>query len=295
VDVGDVIRQTLLLMSYDLKLKDIALELDLAPILPDVLGDRHALQQVMLNLLTNAAQAVAAAPPGGPRRVHVRSWFDDLVHVRVTDTGPGIPDDIAPHIFTPFFTTKELGHGTGLGLSITYSIVEAHGGHIAHEQPPEGGTAFRVDLPPAPAGAPRRRAVTEDPAPVPVPPAAKRSILLVDDDPAVGLLVNALFGREGHTVEVARSAKHALDLAGTRGWDLVIADGRATTQGRLLVEELLERHPDLRSRTLVATGDVRPATEEAVGRLGLRYLRKPFNLRLLRDEAARVWAAAAPS
>ena len=295
VDVGDVIRQTLLLMSYDLKLKDIAIEVDLAPRLPGVLGDRHAVQQVMLNLLTNAAQAVDAAPPGGPRRVHVRAWFDNLVHVRVTDTGPGIPDDIVPHIFTPFFTTKEPGHGTGLGLSITYSIIEAHGGHIAHERPPEGGAAFRIDLPAAAPGAARRRTVAEDAAPLPLPPAVKRSILLVDDDPAVGLLVNALFGREGHTVEVARSAKHALELAGTGDWDLVIADGRATTQGRLLVEELLERHPSLRARTLVATGDVRPATEEAVNRLGLRYLRKPFNLRLLRDEAARVWAAAAPS
>ena len=295
VDVADVIRQTLLLMSYDLKLKDIAIDVDLAPRLPDVLGDRHALQQVMLNLLTNAAQAVDAAPPGGPRRVHVRAWFDDLVHVRVTDTGPGIPDDIVPHIFTPFFTTKEPGHGTGLGLSITYSLVEAHGGHIAHERPAEGGAAFRVDLPAASPGAPRRSAAIDDAAPLPIPPGTKRSILLVDDDPAVGLLVNALFGREGHAVEVARSAKHALDLAATRAWDLVIADGRATTQGRLLVEELLERHPDLRARTLVATGDVRPATEEAVIRLGLRYVRKPFNLRLLRDEAARVWAAAAPS
>ncbi|HXF95607.1 MAG TPA: ATP-binding protein, partial [Gemmatimonadales bacterium] len=156
VDLTDVLRRTLLLMSYDLKLKDVEIRRDLAADLPDVLGDRHALQQVALNLLTNAAQAVAHNPPDRPRRIHVRTWFDGQIHLRVADTGPGIPEDIAPHIFTPFFTTKAPGQGTGLGLSITYSIVEAHGGRIAFERADGGGAAFRVDLPPAPPEAPRR-------------------------------------------------------------------------------------------------------------------------------------------
>jgi two-component system NtrC family sensor kinase len=293
VDLRDVVNRTLLLMSYDLKLKDIDIKKDVAADLPDVLGDRHALQQVTLNLLTNAAQAVSANPPDRPRRVQVRTWFDGQVHIRVADSGPGIPDEVASHVFTPFFTTKEPGHGTGLGLSITYSIVEAHGGHITVERPVGGGAVFRVDLPPAPADAPLQPATTGDDAGAPPnAPAARRAILLVDDDPAVGRMVKALFGREGHVVDVARSARQALDLAGARSYDLVIADGRATANKRLFVEELVDRHPDIKGRLLVATGDVRPTTEEALQRLGLRYLRKPFNLRLLRDEAARVWAPA---
>src|SRR5437899_2304030 len=122
VDLNDVIQRTLLLMSYDLKLKDVTIEKNLAP-LPPVLGDRHALQQVVINLLNNAAQAVAENPPERPRVILLSTWVDDRVRMRVTDSGSGIADTVLPHLFTPFFTTKEPGRGTGLGLSITYSIV----------------------------------------------------------------------------------------------------------------------------------------------------------------------------
>ena len=159
VNLNDVIQRTLVLMAYDPKLGDITIEKDLATV-PDVLGDRNALQQVVLNLLTNAAQAVAANPRDRARVIRVRTWCDDRVRMRIADTGPGIPDAVLPHLFTPFFTTKEPGQGTGLGLSITYSIVEAHGGRITVERSADGGggggAVFLVDLPPAPAGAPRR-------------------------------------------------------------------------------------------------------------------------------------------
>ncbi|HUL02062.1 MAG TPA: ATP-binding protein, partial [Gemmatimonadales bacterium] len=294
VDLNDVIQRTLVLMSYDLKLKAIAIEKQLAAELPPVLGDRNALQQVILNLLTNAAQAVSTNSPDRPRTIQVTSWFDEGVRVRVADSGPGIPDDVLPHLFTPFFTTKEPGAGTGLGLSITYSIIESHSGHISVERPPEGGAAFVVELPPA-TDTPASDAVSGEwrvaRTTPPGTPAVKRSILLVDDDPAVRRVVKALFGREGHTVDVARNPAQALDMARARGYDLILADAQATARGQLFVEALIEANPGLKDRTLVATGDVRPATEETVERLGLRYLRKPFILRDLLEEAARVWAA----
>jgi two-component system NtrC family sensor kinase len=298
VDLNELLQRTLMLMSYDLRLKDIDVERDLGAGVPEVLGDRHALQQVVLNLLTNAAQAVASNPPGAPRVVRVRSWFDGTVHVRVADTGPGIPAAARSQVFTPFFTTKEPGQGTGLGLSISYSIVEAHGGHLVIEQE-EQGASFRIDLQPAPvAGTQPEPAPAVEPAGGKRPRVSaevKRSILLVDDDPAIRRVVEALFGREGHAVDAARDGAHALALVGQKSYDLIIADGRVAGRGggRLFVEELLERQPALKDRTLVATGDVRPTTEQALERLGLRYVRKPFNLRDLRDEAARVWAAGA--
>lgn len=302
VDLNDVIRRTLSLTAYDLKLKDITVERELSGALPDVAGDRHGLQQVVLNLINNAAQALAENPRERPRMITVSTWFDGQVHLRVADTGPGIPDEIAQSVFTPFFTTKEPGKGTGLGLSITYSIVESHGGQIVLEPKgpsPRGGAAFRVDLPPAPADSARPPSTPPRGTPAATGAAAvKRTILLVDSDPAVQRTIKALFARDGHDVEVAGDPQRGLDLALRGGFDLVIADARAMAPGKrgtLLAEELVSRMPALRDRIIVATGDVRPATEETLARLGVRYVRKPFNLRDLRVEAARLWEATALS
>jgi two-component system NtrC family sensor kinase len=304
VDLNDVIRRTLSLTAYDLKLKDITVNRELSGALPLLLADRHGLQQVVLNLVTNAAQAVSENPRERLREITVSTWFNGQVHLRVADTGPGIPEAVVQSVFTPFFTTKEPGKGTGLGLSITYSIVESHGGHITIEPAPAtGGAVFRVDLPPAPADV-----VAQASAPAPAhaannnaAPSAhfiKRTILLVDGDPAVQRTIKALFARDGHDVEVAGDPQHALDLAQRSSFDLVIADARAMAPGKrgvLLAEELVAKLPALRERIIVATGDVRPATEETLTRLGVRYVRKPFNLRDLRVEAARLWEATALS
>jgi two-component system, NtrC family, sensor kinase len=295
VDLNDVVRRTLQLMAYDLKLKDIVVHRELSSVLPEVLGDRHGLQQVVLNLVTNAAQALAENPRERPRDITVSTWFDTQVHLRVTDTGPGIPASLVQSVFTPFFTTKEPGKGTGLGLSISYSIVESHGGHITVEPAPQGGASLRVDFPPVSADAPRRD--TPVPAQGGSDPGAfaKRTILLVDGDPAVQRTIKALFARDGHEVAVAGDPQHALDLAQRNPYDLVITDARAMAPGKrgiLLAEELIARQPALRERIIVATGDVRAATEETLARLGVRYVRKPFNLRDLRVEAARLWTAA---
>jgi two-component system NtrC family sensor kinase len=300
VDLNDVVRRTLSLMTYDLKLKDISVERELSGTLLEVLGDRHGLQQVVLNLVTNAAQAVAENPRERAREITVSTWFDGQVHLRVSDTGPGIPEELVQSVFTPFFTTKEPGKGTGLGLSITYSIVASHSGQITIEpRNPSGGAAFRVDLPPAPAGAPRPALTPVHGTPLPeTPPTIKRTILLVDADPAVQRTIKALFARDGHDVEVAGDPQHALDLAQRGGFDLVITDARAMAPGKrgtMLAEELVTRLPALRERIIVATGDVRPSTEETLARLGVRYVRKPFNLRDLRVAAARLWEATALS
>ena len=295
VDLNDVVRRTLQLMAYDLKLRDITVHRELSNVLPEVLGDRHGLQQVVLNLITNAAQAVAENPREKPRDITVATWYDTHVHLRVTDTGPGIPAHLVQSVFTPFFTTKEPGKGTGLGLSISYSIVQSHGGQITVESAPaQGGAALRVDFPPAPADAPRKSDAATPPRESDPGAIAKRTILLVDGDPAVQRTIKALFARDGHEVAVAGDPQHALDLAQRNHYDLVITDARAMTPGKrgmLLAEELIARQPALRERIIVATGDVRAATEETLARLGVRYVRKPFNLRDLRVAAARLWTA----
>ncbi|MBI5015502.1 MAG: Cache 3/Cache 2 fusion domain-containing protein [Deltaproteobacteria bacterium] len=144
------LENALLLSGQQLLNRGIEVEKDLAPDLPRILGDANALEQVFLNLIANARDALEGVE--GPRRVTFAASASELggrpaVALDVTDTGPGVPPGLRGKIFEPFFTTKEAGQGTGLGLSISYGIVEQHGGRIEVSNGPEGGACFRVLLP----------------------------------------------------------------------------------------------------------------------------------------------------
>jgi C4-dicarboxylate-specific signal transduction histidine kinase len=144
VDMDDVIERALSLMHEQLRLRAIEVELDLSPDQLVVLGNPIQLEQVFINLLTNARDALAEAPE---RKIRISSRLDgDEIQIVFADSGDGIPDQIQSRIFDPFFTTKEVGAGTGLGLSITYSIVKEHGGEIALA-PPARGAQFEITLP----------------------------------------------------------------------------------------------------------------------------------------------------
>jgi len=146
VDLGEIVTQTLGLLERELTLDNIELDLNLAERLPPVSADQHQLQQVVLNLLTNARDAM---PKGGRLSLSTEAVQTDgrkFVELRVEDTGPGIAPGHLNKLFDPFFTTKDEGEGTGLGLSICQGIIEAHGGSIRAENGPEGGAAFVVRL-----------------------------------------------------------------------------------------------------------------------------------------------------
>ncbi len=148
LDLNEIVRQTTQLIDYELKLREIELETDLARELPPVLGDRHELQQVVLNLLTNAIQAVDGNQAEKPRTVRLVTMEDAGSTVLVvSDTGPGIPADLASQIFTPFFTTKSQEQGTGLGLSISYRFVTSHGGQLELSESGPDGATFQLRLP----------------------------------------------------------------------------------------------------------------------------------------------------
>ena len=146
VDLGRGLESTLQLMRHGLAEARVEVETELAEALPPVEGDARALNQVLLNLLKNSAEAFEGR--GGSITVRARaegSW----VLVEIQDDGPGVAPDLQAQVFEPFFTTKEAGQGTGLGLSITRRIVEEHGGEIGLESPEAGGSCFRVRLPAA--------------------------------------------------------------------------------------------------------------------------------------------------
>ena len=291
LDLGDVVRRTALLLEYEVRLQQVELTTDVPPEPVTVLADRMQLQQVVVNLLTNALQAVASNPPGRPRRIAIRARrHGDRARVEVDDTGPGVPEDLAPHIFTAFFTTKEPGTGTGLGLAIAYGIVERHGGTLSVHRSASGGARFDVDLPASSEAVPARRSSGTRRGPA-LAGAAYR-VLLVDGDPAVRRTISMLFLTDGHTVDTARDAGHGLELLEREAYDLIIADPRAgAPSGRPFAEELVARWPELRPRTIFATADVRPETEAWLRGLGCHYAHKPLSARQLRAAAAELLTA----
>ena len=141
VDLNHVIEEALLLVEKQLAKEKIVLKKNLAADLPKIQGSANHLEQVVVNLLNNAREAMSE---GGTVQVESHR-AEEMIEIRITDTGPGIPPEFLPRIFDPFFTTKE--QGTGLGLSITYGIVREHGGNISVESRPGAGSTFTIQIP----------------------------------------------------------------------------------------------------------------------------------------------------
>ena len=145
IPLRQVIERALSLMREQLRLREIEVTVDLGPEEPVILGNAIQLEQVFINLLTNARDAVAESPRKAIRIAG--SARSGAVEVALADTGHGIPPGLERRIFDPFFTTKEVGKGTGLGLSITYGIIKEHGGTISVASPPGEGATFLINLP----------------------------------------------------------------------------------------------------------------------------------------------------
>lgn len=282
VDLHDVVVRTSLLIMYELQLHGIELESDLSPEPTIVLGDRYELQQVLLNLVTNAVQAVSGLEPGKPRCITLstsRSNGEAVLCVR--DTGPGVPPHLVPYLFTPFFTTKGPGEGTGLGLSLSYGLVKAHGGVLEYEALVDGGAEFKVTLPLFDSEAP----AADSPRVPALNGRGRRRILIVDEDPSVHRLLSALFAPDGHAVEAVRSAEQGLKLARETEFDLIITDARLPAgPAQLFAGALLDACPGFSSRLVVACSSEEdlpaPLAQQPIHRV-----RKPFNLRDLRTIA----------
>jgi len=142
--LATLLRETLQIAKNHMTMSKVQLHDEIADDLPKINGNHQGLQQVFLNLVTNAVQAM---PGGGDLTVHTSLENDNKIKVLVLDTGSGIAEEHLPHIFDPFFTTKDVGKGTGLGLSVSYGIIKKHGGQITVKSKPGKGTVFTVVLP----------------------------------------------------------------------------------------------------------------------------------------------------
>jgi two-component system NtrC family sensor kinase len=231
------------------------------------------------------ANAIYAAGDGG--RVTVQgSRAGQGWRFTVEDSGAGIPSEVLPRIFEPFFSTKPEGQGTGLGLSVSLGIVRRQGGTIKVEPGGEGrGARFTVVMPPAPA------AVPEPPAPPPAQPAAalpggRPKALLIDDERSIRLALARFMRRRGWDVDEAAdgaAALAALRAAPPDGYDLVVTDLRMPGMSGFQVHDWLEENRrDLFARLVVSTGDVASApVREFLARISRPVLEKPFELSAL--------------
>ena len=277
VPIAPVLEATIFLLRNQLMACKVESELRIAPDLPNVKVDANQIQQVFVNLINNAAQAIQATNREGRIWIDVARWLDGIA-VTIEDDGPGIPDEIADKIFEPFFTTKPEGQGTGLGLSICQGIVREHGGRITLCKREGRGAAFRVDLPGH--SSPGREAI-------PPPPidTGKLRVLVVDDEPHILHYMRATLEAWGHRVTVATDGEEALTRARIEPFDVIITDIRMPRSGgREFYESLLRERPDLAAHVIFSTGDtVRGDTLEFLESLGRPYLRKPFSLAQLRS------------
>jgi two-component system NtrC family sensor kinase len=272
LDLNDVVGRTSSLVAYDLRLREVALESRIEGASVTVSGDPHELQQVLLNLLTNSIQALAALPPGRPRRISIETRRDPPQAIlEIRDSGDGVPEEHRARLFTPFFTTKPAGQGTGLGLSLSYGIAKAHGGDLRYHTPPEGGACFTLVLPLAEAAA------------TPSAASGTRHILVAGDDPAIQRIVSAVFAPDGHVVHIAPSHERLLALVGARDYDMIVADSEAMADPETAVPEVLGRvRPQWAERTVIIG---RAASGNAA-----HWLTKPLDVRRLRQMAEEILA-----
>jgi two-component system NtrC family sensor kinase len=269
--INQILEDTLALRDYDLRMSNIRVHLDLAPDLPVTAADPYQLQQVFLNMVNNAVDAILEQSKDGD--LWVRTGTNgDRISIEFTDSGPGVQD--ASRVFDPFYTTKPVGKGTGLGLSICYGIITEHGGTIRVRNIPTRGASFTIELP----------FQTTASMPTFAPAQATASgregrILLVDQDESVLEAVGTILRGREHRVQTARDTQEARTLLEKVDFDLIVADVEVldTANGDHLEKWLSQHKPALNRRVIWMCAVASPgnAGEKGAG-VGRHVLQKPF-------------------
>ncbi len=281
--LAPLLESTLGLLRNQFMATRIDVTLDLEPDLPPLDVDPVQIQQVFVNLLNNAAQAIGASGRPGHVTIRARRFLDGIA-VDVADDGPGMSEALAAQAFEPFFTTKGEGEGTGLGLSISQGIVREHGGRITLSSEEGRGSTFTVQLPLAPHAPP------EASVRIGGEPSRRLRVLVVDDEPHILHYMRATLDAWGHEVATVEDGDEALERAAAEPFDLIISDLRMPRLGGREFHAALERRdPAAASKVVFSTGDtVRGDTLAFLETLDRPFLHKPFSLAELRELLVRV-------
>jgi PAS domain S-box-containing protein len=273
VDLRKVLEESLTLREYDLKVNNVSLEREIPEVVPSVVADPHQLEQVFLNIINNALDAMVEGSGSGVLKVRVFKK-DAYVCVEFDDSGPGIKDP--SRIFDPFYTTKSVGKGTGLGLSICYGIVKEHGGEIVARNREEGGATIAVRL-----------LASEKPAlPETVAPTRRESllagrVLLVEDEEAVMEFERDVLVGAGAEVTTSMSVEDTQQRLRNGSFDVIVMNGRMPggCSAREMYEWIAKNCAGMEKGLLLTFSTVTDAeTRSFLHEHGVPSLAKPFEV-----------------
>jgi two-component system, NtrC family, sensor kinase len=279
-NINSLVEAAVEFLHYQLRTSNIEVVSELDTRLAPALVDPHQLQQVFLNIINNARQAIEAHQPKGC--IRVRSGLcGNSVAVMIRDDGPGISEANLKRIFDPFFTTKEVGKGTGLGLSLCYGIVKEHGGTITVTSKPGQGATFTIEIP-----------LSNDASQAEAPAQAHLSdrssgrngrgkrVLVIDDEDSILQMVRETLDQHGFQVDIARDGESALRRLHQTHYDLTLCDWKMPgLNGQQVYERLCATKPALSERMIFITGDViNDKTQKFLQQEHKICLSKPFSL-----------------
>lgn len=285
VDLRSVMEDTIALRDYDLKVNNIIVQRDFEPVMPSVVADPHQLEQVYLNIINNAADAMMDAARGGELRIRIYTENGHVVS-EFHDSGPGIVDP--KRVFDPFYTTKGVGKGTGLGLSICYGIVKEHGGDISAQNHAQGGALLQVRLP---------LAIGEKPMSEGERIVARRGsklegrVLLMDDEEPVLDFEREVLTAAGLKTVTVTSGAEAMACLQRESFDAVFLDSKVP--GECSSEDVYhwieQKRPDLAPKTVLVLSNLSdPGVRAFVEATKILCLVKPFEVTDLLAMARRV-------
>ena len=302
-EINRLLNACIELVAHNLQTSRVEVRLQLAPDIPLTLADPQQMQQVFLNLISNACQAIAATRPSGrlmicselaPARYQTAaSSTEPLIRVTLDDDGPGIPQALLSRIFDPFFSTKPVGQGTGLGLAVCHGIVTEHNGHIWAENRPGGGARFVIELPvrkPEPASIDQTRL----PAAEPLPPMA--TVLVIDDEALILETTARVLRSLGYQVDTQQDGAAAILQMQRQRYDLILCDFRMPgVNGAEIYRRAQLIDPDLPQRILFVTGDtIGLDAQNFFTQTHAPRLSKPFHLEQLTNQVQQILEANPP-
>jgi two-component system NtrC family sensor kinase len=306
LDLNSILEETLALIAYQLRVSGVKVEVDVDTDLPRTAADPYQMQQVFVNIINNAQQAMHEAHGGGTLTIRTMpvlrpagyarnsllnvqempdSTLEGWIRLEFTDDGPGIPPEVITRIFDPFFTTKSPGKGTGLGLSVCHGILRDHDGHIWAESAPGHGATILLEMPVRSV----RKAQPRQAGSASLPELPPGTVLVVDDEENTLRLMSELLAQHDQRVETASDGEEVKAKVASGHYDLILSDVRMPGfGGDSLYAYLKERRPELVNRVIFITGDTASAQTRAfLKQAGRPVVEKPFEvadlLRVMRN------------